>query len=112
MNPLNRPEYICIHIRDISDEIIAEYKFKEKTYANGSVYIITNRGMYGLPQPGLLVNKLLEKRLNKRGYHQRKLVPGIWKHEWRPVQFTMVVDDFGVKYDGEKYALHLKQTLE
>jgi len=28
------------------------------------------------------------------------------------VQFTLVVDDFGVKYVGEEHALHLEQTLE
>ena len=68
--------------------------------------------MYGLQQSGLLSNEILEKRLNKRGYQQSKLVPGIWKHDWRPIQFTLVVDYFVVKYVGEKYALHLKQTLK
>ena len=68
--------------------------------------------MYGLPQSGLLAKKILEKRLNKNGSQQRKLVPGLLKHDWRPIQFTLLVDDFGVKYVGEKYTLHLKQTLE
>ena len=76
------------------------------------IYIEANRGMYGLPQAGLLANELLEKRLKKRGYYQSKLVSGLWKHEWRPIQFTLVVDDFGVKYVGKEYALHLNATLE
>ena len=97
MTPLKRPEYIRIHIRDIPDEIIAEYKLKEKTESNGTVYIVDNYGMYGLPQSGILANKILEKRLNKRGNHQIKLFPGLWKHEWRPLQFTLVVENFGVK---------------
>jgi len=46
--------------------------------------------------------------LNKHGYHQSKLVPGLWKHNTRPMQFTLVVDDFGVKYVGEEHANHLK----
>ena len=66
----------------------------------------------GLSQSGLLATKLLERRLNKRGYYQSKLVPGLWKHERRPVQFTLVVDNFGVKYMGKEYAQHLKSTLE
>ena len=78
----------------------------------GSIHIQANRGMYGLPQAGLLANELLEKRLNKRGYRQSKLVPGLWTHDWRPVQFTLVVDDFGVKYVGEEHAIHLKKTME
>jgi len=57
-----------------------------------------------------LANELLEKRLNKHGYQQSKLVPGLWKHDTRPIQFTLVVDDFGVKYVGEEHAQHLKKT--
>ena len=112
MTPIKQPEYIRISIKDIPDEIINKYKLRDKAYKNGSVYIEANRGMYGLPQAGLLANDLLEKRLNKRGYRQSKLVPGLWKHEWRPVQFTLMVDDFGVKYVGKEHTLHLKQTIE
>ena len=68
--------------------------------------------MYGLPQDGLLANELLEKRPNKQGYHQSKFVPGLWIYKWRPVQFTLVFDNFGVKYVGEEHAKHLKETLE
>ena len=50
--------------------------------------------------------------MNKHGYYQSKLVPGLWLHKWQSVQFTPVVDDFGVKYVGEEYALHLKAALE
>ena len=68
--------------------------------------------MYSLPQSGLLTNKLLEKGLNKHGYRQSELVPRLWQHDTRPVQFTLVVDDFGLKYVGEEHANHLKQVLE
>ena len=112
MTPLKRPEFIRIKLSDIPDEIIKEYKLKEKVTKNGSIYIEANRGMYGLPQSGLLANQLLEKRLNRHGYHQSKYVPGLWKHDTRPIQFTLVVDDFGVKYVGEEHARHLKSVLE
>jgi hypothetical protein len=112
MTPLLRPEYICVHIKDIPDEIIREYNLKSIVTEDGVIYIEANCGMYGLPQEGLLANELLEKRLNKRGYFQSKLIPGLWKHEWRPVQFTLVVDDFGIKYVGKEHALHLKTMLE
>ena len=101
MKTLKRPEYIHISIKDIHDKIINKYKLRDIEDNNGSVYIESNCGMYGLPQAGLLANKLLEKRLNKRGYQQSKLVPSLWTHNWRPVQFTLVVEDFGVKYVGE-----------
>jgi hypothetical protein len=112
MTPLKRPEFIRISINDIPEEIIIEYKLREIADSKGMVYIQANHGMYGLPQSGLLANELLEKGLNKRGYRQSKLVPGLWSHKWRPVQFTLVVDDFGVKYVGKEHVLHLKQTLK
>ena len=75
ITPLSRPEYIRIKLSDTLDKIIEEYGLKDKATPDGSVYIEANKGMYGLPQSGLLANELLEKRLNKHGYHQSKLVP-------------------------------------
>ncbi len=50
----------------------------------------------------MLASKLSEKRLNKHGFGQSKLVPGLRKHDTQPIQFTLVVDDFGVKYTHKK----------
>ena len=110
MTPLKRPEYIRLKLSDVPEEVIVEYGLREKADKDGCIYIEANKGMYGLPQSGLLANELLEKRLNAAGYKQSKLVPGLWKHEWRPIQFTLVVDDFGVKYVGEEHALHLNEN--
>ena len=71
-----------------------------------------NKGMYGLPKSGLIANKLLEKRLNKHGYHQSKLVPGLWVHKTRPIQFTLVVNNFGIKYERSADARHLMNVLK
>ena len=78
MTPLKRPEYIHNSIKDIPVKIINKYKLRNIAYNNGSVHIQSNRDMYGLLQAGLFANKLLEKRINKRGYQQSKLVPGFW----------------------------------
>ncbi len=68
--------------------------------------------MYGLPQAGSLGHDLLEKRLNEAGYHQSPIVPGLWKHNTRPIQFTLVVDDFGVKYTSLDNENHLIDILK
>ena len=57
-----------------------------------------NKGMYGLSQAGLLAQELLQEILAQHGYHQSEIIPGLWKHESRPILFTLVVDGFGVKY--------------
>jgi hypothetical protein len=53
------------------------------------------------PQAGILANQLIARRLAKHGYHQNKLTPDLWCHVTRPIQFTLVVDDFGVQYVGK-----------
>ncbi len=39
-------------------------------------------------------------------------MPGLWKHDTRPIQFTLVVDDFGVKYTQKEDVEHLKSVIE
>ena len=67
--------------------------------------------MYGLPQAGIIAQLLLEERLATHGYHQSKTTPGLWTHDTRPISFSLVVDDFGVKYVGDEHAQHLLDTV-
>ena len=61
MTQLKQPEFVRINLRDIPDKIIKEYKLENVATANGSIYIHTDKGMYGLPQNSLLVSELLAK---------------------------------------------------
>ena len=79
---------------------------------NGLVYVEIRKGMYGLPQAGILANQLLKTRLVPHGYYECKHTPGLWRHKWRPITFVLVVDDFGVKYKGCEHALHLAAALK
>ena len=92
-------------------EIMEKYNLRELE-ADGWVYIKFVKGMYVLPQAGKIANDLLQKRLKEYGYYQCQYTPGLYKHVWRPVTFTLVVDDFGVKFVGDQHANHLKSTLE
>ena len=79
---------------------------------NGWIYVKIVRGMYGLPQAGLIANELLKKRLTKAGYYDCPFTPGLYWHAWRPITFALVVDNFGVKFKGDDHANHLIKTLE
>ena len=96
--PMIRPEYFGIHMLLIPDEVINEYNLCKIAIPDGYIYAEVTKGMYGLPQAGLLANELLEKQLQEHGYKQREIIPGLWKHDTRDITFTLVVDDFGVKY--------------
>ena len=76
---------------------------KAKAMEDGYVYAKVRKGMYGLPQAGILAQKLLQKRLNAEGYFQSKITPDFSTYKLRPICFTLVVDDFGVKYTGEEH---------
>ena len=101
-----------LQLKLIPDEIIAQYNLREKADNKGWVYVCIELGMYGLPQAGLLANKLLAKRLNHFGYYHCQYTPGLWRHAWHPITFSLVVDDFGIKTVGLTHAKHLKQALE
>ena len=61
--------------------------------------------MYGLPQAGILANKLLKTCLALHGYNEQPHTPG------RPVWFNLAVDDFGIKYIGDENLQHLYDAL-
>jgi len=94
----------------IPEEFQDAYDLKAKA-KNGFVYMEINKGMYGLPQAGILANKLLKRRLAKFGYYELPHTPGLWKHVSRPIAFTLVVDDFGIKYVGREHLDHLLAAI-
>jgi len=55
MTPLHRPEFIRMKLSDIPDEVIEEYKLREKATKIGSIYVhprmVTNTSwLWGVPK--------------------------------------------------------------
>ena len=59
-----------------------------------------------MPQAGILANNLLHGRLEEEGYYEAH------SHKWRPIQFCLIVDDFGVEYVGIEHFNHLLTLLK
>ena len=55
----------------IPQPFIDQYDLQAKA-KNGYVYIEIQKGMYGLPQAGILANKLLKHHLSDEGYHKQQ----------------------------------------
>jgi hypothetical protein len=108
---MDRFEYMRLPIAVIPPEIIAQYKL-QALVSNGYVNIEIRKGMYGLPQAGKLANQQLTTHLGKYGYKPTANTPGLWQHETRPTTFSLVVDDFGIKYMHKDDAKHLIQSLQ
>jgi hypothetical protein len=109
--PLDRYEYMKMPIDVFPEHTITQYNLREKV-KNGFIFLECRRCIYGLPQSGALANRLLRERLAPAGYYEVPHTPGLWKHVSRPVQFSLIVDDFGVKYVGEEHAQHLLKHLK
>ena len=80
--PVKRYEYFPMKIELFPEDIIQEYDLRNKVDAMGNVHCKVQRGMYGLPQAGIIAQELREEQLLKAGYHQSKVTPGYWKHDW------------------------------
>ena len=100
--PLEQYEYMAIPLHLFPQHTIDQYNLR--THAkDGKVYVEIRKAIYGLPQAGILANKLLRERLHPHGYYKVPHTPGLWKHIARPISFTLVVDDFGIKYVGKEH---------
>ena len=100
VTPLILYEYIKISIEILLEDIIEEYNLETIAH-NGYIYCEIRKVIYGLPQAGILANQQMVRILEPQGYSQCKHTPGLWRHKWRPVIFSLVLDDFGVKYIGK-----------
>ena len=57
--------------------------------------------MYGLFQAGIIANTALKGHLRPFGYEPAPITPGLWRHNKNVITFTLVVDDFGIKYKSK-----------
>jgi hypothetical protein len=110
--PMARPEFMRMKLAELPEEFARIYKLHDLADANGFISIKIQKEMYGLPQAGILAKELLKKRPNKHGYCQSPITPGLWRHDFCPISFTLCVDDFGIKYAGRELVDHLSGILK
>jgi hypothetical protein len=109
--PLWRYEYMVINLASLPQETIEKYDLNELAQ-DGKVYIEIQKGMYWFPQAVILANELLQRNLAKDGYRPTAHTHGLWTHDTRPISFSLVVDDFGVKCVGREHAEHLMTCIK
>ena len=109
--PFKRLEDVKLNMNEIPDKIKAKDNLHNKAI-EGHGYVEVRKTMYGRPRSGLLSKELLEKRPGKQDYYQSKLVPGLWKHNTRSIQCTLVVEDLGVKYPQKQDVDRLMAALK
>jgi hypothetical protein len=68
--------------------------------------------VWGIPQAGILANKRLHRKLAPFRYYECSNTLGLWHHESRPLTFTLVVDDFGIKFVNKNDVDHLISSIK
>ena len=63
---MDRFEYMRLKLADLPDDVIKQYNLEDKVTPDGWVYLEVRKGIYGLPQAGILAHKLLEKDSTKK----------------------------------------------
>ena len=106
-----KPKYICIKILDIPLEFIDKYKLTGLD-RDRWIYFQICQGCYGLPQAGILANDLLRSHLKAKGFYEEASTPGLWCHKWRPIQFCLIINNFGVEYVGLEHFTYLINILK
>ena len=87
------------------------YNLQHLFDAKGFIYVEIQRGMYGLQQAGCLAYDQLKTFLVPHGYRLSLYAIGIWLHDTKPISFTLIVDNFGVKYINKQDAQDLMAIL-
>ena len=95
----------------ISEEIIQKHNLRKLSH-KGLVYMDIQKWMYRLPQSIEVANDKLKINMAKFGYYPEPISLGLWRHRKSPLQFSLVLDDFGVKYEHQEEITHLLDALK
>ena len=68
--------------------------------------------MPGFKQSDIIAQIWLFKHLRQAGYEASQKAPSRWRHKSLLISFTLVVDDFGVKYVCKDASMHLISALQ
>jgi len=99
-----------INLKHIPADVQKQYNIADMVH-NEHVIMEISRSIYGLPQAGKLSQDRLIMHLAKHGYTQCPNTPCLFVHATNGVAFTLVVDDFLIKFKERKAADHLLEAL-
>ena len=110
--PMSRYEYMKLAFDLFPDKIIKHYYLRILVCPKGWIYMEIGKGMPVIKQAGRIANDRLKIHLDQFGYAPIPCTPALWKHATRDITFSLVVDDFGVKYVGKENSDHFIQSLK
>ena len=100
------PEYVHFQYNLIPPRM-QEYYGLNTLVVDSYVYARINRAWYGIKQSGKIAHNNLVEHLGNFGYVPAGLTYGLFVHKACNISFTLVIDNFGIKYHRKKDVEHL-----
>ena len=98
---------------DVPQEVIDGYKlYGLNLVHNGFVFVEIWKFPFGLKQSDALANKQPSKVFGREGYFQSEHTSDLLLHKTWDISFTLMVDDFGVKYMEKKMSYMYNPSLK
>ena len=107
---LERLEYMWLSRAQVPDDIQEQFKDRICWIGDKTMVRIT-KGLYGLPQAGRIAFEKLSRLLRKHDYSVCRNTPCLFKHASNGIVFTLVVDDFAIKYSSKTSIEHLFASI-
>ena len=110
-NDLKDYQSMRFAMNEIPQEILDEYNLETIVHEDGYCYAEIRKALYSLREARFITNVKLKRILGLEGYVPSKFTPGLFTHKTREIAFSLVVDNFGVKYKKREDAEHLLKTI-
>ena len=109
---LKDPQCMRFKLSQIPEDFQKQCNLHALVDTHGCVHARIDGALCGLAEAGRIANQDVADHLAKFGCHECKFTPGLFTHETRPIQFSLTVDDFAVKWINRSDFDHLLQSLE
>ena len=85
---------------------------QQKATPDGYVYLEICKGNLWIAPVRIVGVTVIEENIRNAWVQKNHNIAMVWTHHWCPIQFALVVDDFGVKYTGKENAKFLMIGLK
>ena len=110
--PDDQYEYMVLSLDEIPQEIIDTYNITDfVSPGDTKVYVEVTGALYGMKQAGYLANKDIVEHLANNGYTQLPNTPCLFRHHTDDIEFSLITDDFGVRYGNKAAADKLLEVM-
>ena len=103
---------MVLNLDEIPRKIIDTYRIMDfVSPGDTKAHVEVTGALYGMKQAGYLANNDIVEHLANNGYTQLPNTPCLFRHHTDDIEFTLITDDFGVRYGSKAAADKLLEVM-